>query len=262
MKSFFSLLLTIVFFSLKPYGQEPRPYNEDLYFKVINENEIVPHVDSLKAIVFVRKGPTLANAKQSILNNPQLKEIKLFNPTQDFIDLISELKLDSLTHLFIEDYNRTRLVIPPLSTLEHLSIKSSRLTSLSTEIAFLQKLDILDIDAPELIDWKSEKYFPSLGLIELNAPKLGYFPIEQMPNVSQFSFYCSFSNLPANLCSYKELKCMSFENYKPIDIDKCMKKKIKKGVFSNITVYDKMGGQIILEIESMDRKNFFKNFGN
>jgi hypothetical protein len=41
-----------------------------------------------------------------------------------------------------------------------------------------------------------------------------------------------------------------------------MKKKIKKGVFSNITVYDKMGGQIILEIESKDRKIFFKNFGN
>ena len=249
-------LISIAFFSLNALCQELKPYNDDLYFKVINENEIVLKVDSLKAIIIVFNNLSEGNAKQSIINNPQLKEIKLISPSQDFIQLISGLKMDSLTHLFIEEYNGSKLILPAFSTLEHLTIRSKNLTTLSMENASLNKLDILDIDAPELIDWKSEKYFPNLGLIELKAPKLDYFPIEQMPNIFQFSFYCSFKNWPTNICSYKELTFISFENYKTINIDKCLKKKIKKGVFSNVTIYDKIDGQKMLEVESRDRKKF------
>ena len=255
MKSFL-YLISIAFFSWNALCQELKPYNDDLYFKVINENEMVLKVDSLKAIIIVFNNLSEGNAKQSIINNPQLKEIKLISPSQDFIQLISELKMDSLTHLFIEEYNGSKLILPAFSTLEHLTIQSKNLTTLSMENASLNRLDILDIDAPELIDWKSEKYFPNLGLIELKAPKLDYFPIEQMPNIFQFSYYCSFKNWPTSICSYQELTFISFENYKTINIDKCLKKKIKKGVFSNVTIYDKIDGQKMLEVESRDRKKF------
>lgn len=237
---------------LKPYDLEP--YNKDFNFKLIDDSEVVEKNDSLQAIIIVFKNQEYANARLSINNNPQLKEIKLFASNQDFLEFIAESKLKDLTHVFFERYRDSQLEIPSFPTIEHLTIQSSELVSLNMINSSLNKLDILDIETPKLTDWKTNSTYPELGLINLTAPLLDKFPIEKMPNISQFSYYCSFKELPLNLCEYKELLYISFCNYSPVQVDKCFLKKIKKGVYSDLTIYDKIDGKIISETLSKDRK--------
>ncbi len=252
------LLITLIFsrilFSQELSEHDLKPYNDELNFKIIDENAILEMNDSLEAVIIIFNKPIFKNAELSISNNPQLKEIKLFTASQELLKYISNSKLPRLTHLFFERYQDSVLEVPSFPNIEHLTIQSSELVNLNMEESELDKLDILDIDAPKLKNWRTAKLFPQLGLINLKAPLLEYFPIENMPKISQFSYYCSFKELPLNLCEYKELLYISFCNYTPVHADKCFLKKIKKGVYSDLTIYDKIDGKIVSETLSKDRK--------
>lgn len=249
--------LLILFLSFSVFAisqQEYEPYNDDLKFKIIDDNAILGKETSVKALIIKYTGNSNERIKFSLRNNPQLKEIKLLGSDQEIVNFISELKMTNLTQLLINDYKSENLVIPVFPTLEHLSIRSEKLKSLSMENALLDKLDILSIDTPELTDWKTAKYFPVLGLIDLTAPKLTWFPIENMPAIVQFSYYCSFRELPKNLCTYKELAFISFENYADVKAEACFIEMVKKGNYSNLSVYDKMDGKKLFEVLSKDRE--------
>lgn len=253
-----TLIITLIFsnflFSQELSEYDLKSYNDELNFKVLNENDVLEKNDSIEALIIIFNEPILKNAKLSISNNPQLKEIKLFASCQELLKFISDSKLPRLTHLFFERYEDSILEIPSFPYIEHLTIQSSELISLNMEESELSKLEILDIDAPKLKNWTTAKFFPQLGLIDLIAPLLKDFPIENMPKISQFSYYCSFKELPLNLCEYKELLYISFCNYSPVQADKCFLKKIKKGVYSDLTIYDKINGKIVSETLSKDKK--------
>lgn len=254
----FKILLYFILFSTILNSQELReydlkPYNQDLNFKIIDENDIIEKDDSLEALIIIFKNTFYKNVELSISNNPQLKEIKLFSSSQEMLKFISESKLNKLTHVFFERYEGKTLDVPSFPIIEHLTIQSTELDNLNMINASLDKLDILDIDAPKLTEWSTTNFYPQLGLINLNAPLLENFPIENMPKIVQFSYYCSFKEWPLNLCEYKELSFISFKNYYPLQANKCFKKKIKKSVYSNLTIYDKIDGKVISEILSRDR---------
>lgn len=231
---------------------ELTPYHNTYKYEILTNNRVLPHADSLKALIVVFKDQSLENVERSIKNNPQLLEIMLYNPPASFISLLGGLKLENLTHLLIYDFEGKELTLPPFPTIEFLQIESEKISTLLMEKASLGNLDILSMDCPELVKWQTEKVFPKLGLIDLNAPKLTYFPIESIPAIVQFAFYCSFDQLPLNLCSYKELMFISFTNYKPVEIESCFKKMVKKGVYSDITIYDKIDGKVIKTVLSKD----------
>lgn len=231
---------------------ELTPYNDTYKYEILTNDRVLPHADSLKALIVVFKDQPLENVERSITNNPQLREIMLYNPPASFISWLGGLKLANLTHLLIYDFEGRELTLPPFPTIEFLQIESGKISTLSMEKALLANLDILSIDCPELVNWQTEKVFPKLGLIDLNAPKLTYFPIESIPVIVQFAFYCSLDQLPLNLCSYKELMFISFTNYKPVKIDACFKKMVKKGGYSDITIYDKIDGKVIKTVLSKD----------
>jgi hypothetical protein len=244
------LLFSKFLFSQELSEYDLKPYNDELNFKILDENDVIEKNDSLEALIFVFNNPIYKNAELSISNNPQLKEIKLFASSQELLKFVSDSKLQKLTHLFFERYEGSILEIPFFPNIEHLTIESSELVSLNMVNGELNKLDILDIAAPKLKNWSTTKFFPQLGLINLKAPLLEYFPIENMPKISQFSYYCSFKEIPLNFCNYKDLKFISFNNYSPVIYDKCIEKKIKKGYVANLTIYDKIDGIVLIEILS------------
>lgn len=248
------LILSKILFSQELKEYDLKPYNKELNFKIIDENDVVEKDDSLEALIIVFKNPRYKNAELSISNNLQLKEIKLFGCNQELLKFISESNLQRLTHLFFERYEDSVLAIPPFPIVEHLTIQSSELISLNMVNASLDKLNILDIETPKLKNWSTVQFFPQLELIELNAPLLEHFPLENIPKIFQFSYKCSFKELPLNLCNYMELQHISFSNYIPIQVDKCFKKKIKKAYYSNLTVYNRIDGKVISETLSKDRK--------
>lgn len=250
----FSLIFSMTTYSQKLNESDLKPYNNELNFKILDENDLLEKNESIEAVIFVFNKPMYKNAERSISNNPQLKEIKLFGSSQELLTFISDSKLPKLTHLFFKRYKGSVLEIPPFPILEHLTIQSLLLVSLNMEKGEMNKLDILDINAPKLRKWKSAESIPNLGLIELKAPLLDSFPIVHMPKITQFYYECSFKVLPENLCDYADLSYISFNNYCPVQIDACIKKKIKQGVYSNLTVYDQIHGKILSEVESKDRK--------
>lgn len=230
------------------------PYNDLFKFKLIDENTVVEKDDSLQALIIVFNHQLFENAKRSISNNPQLKEIKIFYGNQEFLEILSNSKLPELTHLFFERFKETVLEVPAFPNIELLTIQSSELVSLNMMNSSLDQLMVLDLQTPELKNWNTAKYFPKLELIDIVAPVLDSFPIESMPNIFQFSYECSFKALPPNICSYSELQHISFNNLVPVQIDKCFEIKVKMAYYSNITVYDRMDGKVIAEILSKDRK--------
>lgn len=229
------------------------PYNNDFKFRIIDENEIVEKNDSLEVLIIIFNKPINKNAEISISNNSQLKEIKLFYSNQDILNFIAESNLPQLTHLFCEKYNDTLLEIPAFPNIQHLRIQSTEVKKMNMTNSQLDKLLILDIQTPQLKNWHSAKYLPQLELIELDAQSLEYFPIENMPKIFQFSYYCSFKELPLNLCEYKDLMHISFSNYFPLKVEKCLQEKLKSSFHSTITIYDKIDGKVISEIFSKDR---------
>ncbi|MGV3611384.1 MAG: hypothetical protein ACO1N0_10570 [Fluviicola sp.] len=250
----FILLVLCLFCGCIAFSQdgELTPYNDTYNYEILTNERVLPHTDSLKALIVVFKDQPEENVAKSITNNLQLQEIMLYNSPASFLPLLAGLKLSNLTHLFIYDFEGKELIIPPFPTIEHLQIESGKISTLSMENASLANLDILSIDCPELVNWKTEKVFSKLGLIDLTAPKLTYFPIESIPVIVQFAYYCSFDQLPLNLCSYKELQFISFTNYKPVEIESCFKKMVKNGVYSDITIYDKIDGKVIKTVLSKD----------
>jgi hypothetical protein len=249
-----SLFLSNLLFSQELSEFDLAPYNDELKFSIVEENEVLEADESIEAIIFVFNKPAFKNAELSIKNNPQVKEIKLFGSNQDFVNFLSAAELPKLSYLFIERYMGIALEIPSFPSVEVFTIQSSQLVNLNMLNAEMEDLAILDIDAPKLENWSAAKSYSELGLINLVAPQLAFFPIENMPSIAQFSYECAFKVMPLNLCSYKEICCISFSNYGPIEVDECFIKMVKKGVYSNITIYDKMDGKIISETLSNDRK--------
>ena len=231
-----------------------KPYNDSLKFKIIDENEVLEKDESLQAVIIVFKHQYFDNVKLSISNNPQLREIKIFVGDQDLLNFLSFQKLPNLTHLFFKQFVHNSLEIPEFTTLKHLTIQSANLETLNMVNAKLDNLMLLEIETPKLKLWKADKYFPKLELIGLNAPNLDFFPIENMPKIFQFSYHCSFKYLPLNLCSYDDLNHISFNNFIDVKLEKCFRKKVKMAYYSNVTVYNKVDGQIITEVVSKDRK--------
>jgi hypothetical protein len=45
---------------------------------------------------------------------------------------------------------------------------------------------------------------------------------------------------------------ISFENYRKIEVSKCLRKKLRDAVYSNISVYDKIDGKLLFELHSSD----------
>ena len=186
-------------------------------------------------------------------NNPQLREVKLMSSSQEILDVFGRVKLDSLFFLVIENYTGTTLNLPVIKSVEFLQIHATELKSLDISKSLLSRLEILEMDAPNLVSWKSETTYPQLALLDIEAPTLHVFPIMQMPKITEFSFSCSFIELPKNVCLYSKLKTIAFENLCPVKVDKCLISMIEKGVYSNLTVYDKPDGKILMDINSLDK---------
>lgn len=246
---FISLLISLTFFS----QEDLSPYNEDFEFEVMDDDEVIPRNDFLQALI-IDAGNSVKNIEISLKNNPQLREVKLMASSQEVLDVFGRVKFDSLFFLVIENYTGTTLNLPVIKSLEFLQIHATELKSLDITKSQLSRLEILEMDAPNLVIWKSETTYPALSLIDLDAPLLTVFPILNMPKINEFSYSCSFKELPKNLCIYKELQMISFENYCPVKVDKCLISMIEKGVYSNLTVYDKPDGKILMDINSKDKE--------
>ena len=245
---FISLLITHAFFS----QENLTPYNEDFEFEVMDEDEVISRNDSLHALI-IDTGNSVKNIEISLKNNPQLREVKLMSSSQEILDIFGRVKLDSLFFLVIENYTGTTLNLPVIKSVEFLQIHATELKSLDISKSLLSRLEILEMDAPNLVSWKSETTYPQLALLDLEAPILHVFPIMQMPKITEFSFSCSFTELPKNVCLYSKLKTIAFENLCPVKVDKCLISMIEKGVYSNLTVYDKPDGKILVDINSLDK---------
>lgn len=226
-------------------------YNDGLKGQVISNQDSIINDSTLEALAVFFKDSSCTQIATILQYNPGIKELHLMNPPPHFFGVLSVLA-PNLSHLSIKEYSSATLVLHPLPRVEILEIKSSVLTILDMTKAELCQLEILDISAEKLSDWNCVSTLPNLGLIELKAPLLNEFPIYSMPNITQFSFYCSLKKLPSNLCAYSELMYISFENYGKIEVSKCLRKKLRDAVYSNISVYDKIEGKLSFELHSSD----------
>ena len=242
-----SILISKTFFS-----QDLTPYNDDFEFEVMDDDEVIPRNDSLHALI-IDAGNSAKNIEISLKNNPQLREVKLMASSQEIVDVFGRVNFDSLFFLLIENYTGTTLDLPVIKSVEFLHLQSTELKSLDITKSQLSRLEILEMDAPNLVSWKSEATYPQLALLDIEAPTLHVFPIMQMPKITEFSFSCSFIELPKNVCLYSKLKTIAFENLCPVKVDKCLISMIEKGVYSNLTVYDKPDGKILVDINSLDK---------
>lgn len=246
------LFLFLLLVSNISFTQDLTPYNEDFEFEVMNEDEVIPRNDSLYALI-IDAGNSVKNIETSLKNNRQLREVKFLASSQEVLDVFGRVKFDSLFFLLIENYTGTTLNLPVIKSLEFLHVYATELKSFDISQSLLSRLEILEIDAPYLVSWKSETTYPALSLIDLDTPRLTVFPILNMPKINEFSYSCSFKEIPKNLCTYKELEMISFENFCPVKVDKCFISMIEKGVYSNLTVYDKQDGKILMDINSKDK---------
>ena len=242
-----SIFITHTFFS-----QDLTPYNDDFDFEVMDDDEVIPRNDSLYALI-IDAGNSVKNIETSLKNNPQLRELKLITSSQEILDVIGRVKLDSLFFLLIENYIGTTLNLPIIKSVEFLQIHATELQLLDMRNSQLFRLENLELEIPSLLTWKSEATYPQLALLDIEAPTLHVFPIMQMPKITEFSFSCSFIELPKNVCLYSKLKTIAFENLCPVKVDKCLISMIEKGVYSNLTVYDKPDGKILMDINSLDK---------
>lgn len=253
MKSIFSILCLI--YASIVLGQERMPYNDSLYFQVITESTRLQKIDSLQALLIDFGSSSTFDFEYTIRNNPQLKEIQLYKPTQAHIDLLSSIPLPQLKYLFIEGYNAPRLHIPAFPIVEHFHLESKVLQQLNMESAAMDSLNILDVETLSLTEWKAAQTYFKLGLINLKAPQLSVLPFQQLPMLFQCSMYCSFNEFPTVLCNSKELTLFSLTNYKVISVPKCLIRQLKKqGYYSDISLYDSMNGELVKAYFSPDRK--------
>lgn len=228
-------------------------YNKEFKYEIINNKGVLKKSDSIQALIVNFDGTKTKKFCKSLKNNPQLKEVQLYNPTQGALDYLSEIISDSLTHLFIVGFD-TNLYLPSFPNLELLSIKADSLITLDMSNSDINSLDILNIESENLSNWKTKTEYKRLGLIDMDTPRLSEFPIKSLPTIMQFSIYCSFNEFPIFLCECVELELISFKNYKVIEVDECFKQKIYNGFYSNLTIKDGKDGPIILEWLSKDRQ--------
>jgi hypothetical protein len=253
MKKVIIIYLLIGFMPTSAKSQNMEPYNHNLPFIRIFENEQLPYMESIKILLVEFKSDTISFFEESLKNNPQIIELQIMNPPQKAINVISENNNKNLTYLFIHTFKDTSLMIPKLPLIKFLSLESQTLEYLSMKGSNLDSLDLLVIKSPLLKEWKTDSILYSLGLIDLIAKKLSNFPIQAMPSIRQFSFDCSFTEIPGYLCNSKDLTHISFHNYKSITINNCFKAKLENCVYSNLTLFDKIDGTVVLEILSKDR---------
>lgn len=244
------LFIFLSFIVLPLKSQKLQPYGHDLPFLNISEKKLLPHIDSLKILLVEFNTNDISSFKKTLINNPQLVEIQMKNPPLKAIQIVSKFKPEGLINLFIHDYKASRLEVPKFSNIKLFQINSDQLESISMLESAFDSLNILGIRCSNLKEWKASSTFPSLSLIDLNAPSLSEFPIKRMPQIYQFSFNCSFNTLPQYLCECIDLTHISFTNNKTIEIDKCFEEKVKKAYYSNLTLYDGKKGTNVLEILS------------
>ncbi len=241
-------LTSFTFFSVK--SQNLKPYNKGIYFLNISETDSVPYIDSLKILLIEFHANNISLFKEAMENNPQIIEVQMKNPPREAIEILSKLNSKNLTYLFIHEYKGLNLEVPKFSNIILFLIESEELQNLSMLNSRFDSLRILAIDVLNLSIWTTDSVFPSLGLIDLKTINLPAFPITVMPKIRQFTFDCSFDEIPKYLCDCKDLTHISFQNYKFIEIDKCFNKKIKTSVYSNITIFESKNGKKVLEILS------------
>lgn len=246
---------TVLLYSNFGWTQEYRPFNQGYHHLVISNLEIINTIDSLQSLIIRFEDGDDNNVEQTLINNPQINELQLYNPPQSFILNLNNLGLNQLEDLLIKEYNDTILVFNKLS-IEVISVRSKMLKEINLKNLDTSSLKLIGIDAKNLVRWEVNDSYPSLGLVDLNAPLLNSFPIINMPVIHQFSFDCSFAEMPKNLCSYSDLKLISLKNNRKIEVSKCIQKKVKNGLFSNVTIKDSIDGKIIHLTESSDRRKF------
>lgn len=249
--------LLLIILAYPVFGQDRTPYNEEFPFKVINGEKTLPKTNGLKALLvdFQNAREDIEHFKQTLINNPDIVEIQLFHANQNVIDLLNKVNLKSLEYLFLNNFDEQTLVIPSFPGLTLLSIESDLLVNLDMKNAQLDKLTLLSILSPQLVNWSCIPTFNILELIDLNAPLLESFPIEKAPKLFQFSFYCYLRELPDLTCNCPDLEQISYENYWPVAVPECMKTKVKNAFYSNITIYNGFNGDLVEEHLSEDRKN-------
>jgi len=248
MNSTFTLVFLFISFNL--FCQDMNPFDEVHNVKAITENDLLSKDDSLKALEINFHGKYFENAIVSIRNNTQLKGIKLYNPTQEFIINLSYEHLDSLSHLIIEKFEGDSLLVPSFSKLNFFEINSDSLVYLNLSNANLIKLTTLNIDTDILVDLKTDTEYPYLDILNLHTPRLKFFLFENTPNLNYLSLKCSLNRFPTNLCNNDNLIGILIWNYGPIKIDNCLKKKIKVGFESSLIVYKDFNETILEEIYS------------
>ncbi len=235
------------------WAQEYRPFNQEYHFKVASNLEVIPTIDSIKTLIIHFENNNDENVEKTLINNTQIKELQLYNPPQSFILSLNTLGLDSLQDFFIEDYKDSTLIFNKLS-IKLIAINSKELRKINIKELDTSALQLIGIEAKNLAVWEANPSYPFLGLIDLRTPQLTVFPIIDMPGIRQFVFDCSFTEMPLNLCSYPELKFISLQNNRKINVSNCLKKKIREGVYSNITILDSIDGKIIYQVHSKDKK--------
>lgn len=243
-----ALILTCC--SLYTFCQNSNPFFEVNLVREVNENDLLAKDDSLKALIININGENYENAINSIINNNQLKGIKVNNPTTEFLSILSNLQPDSLKYLIIENYARDSLILPGFSKLIFFEINSDSLRNLNLSYAKFTKIETLNIDASRLIDLKTETEYPFLDILNLHAPYLIFFPFEKTPKLNYLSLKSSLNEIPTCFCNNDNLIGILIWNYGPIKIDSCLKRKIKFGFESSLIVYKDLNGQILNEIYS------------
>lgn len=246
------VLLLLLLNTTSAFSQQ-EAYNDELKFKIIDNLNVLKASGSIQALIVNFKGSNTKKFCKTLRNNPQLKEVQLYNPTQKALNCLSEISGDSITHLFIVGCDTT-LTIPSFPQLELLSIKADDLITLDMSSANLDSLGLLHIESEKLCNWKSKTAYPKLGLIDLNAPALSEFPIHELQAIRQLSIYCSLNQFPSFLCECAALELISFKNYKVIEVDPCFEQKIFDGFYSNLTIVDGKDGPVILEWLSKDHQ--------
>jgi hypothetical protein len=119
------LLISFLVFQ-SHFSQELEPYNEAFQFEVVEGNEVVVHDDSLQALV-IDAGNSLKAIEASLRNNPQLQEVKFISASQEVLELLGRLPLDSLFFVVVENYTGTTLNFPLVKSIEFLQIHSETL---------------------------------------------------------------------------------------------------------------------------------------
>lgn len=228
------------------------PFN-DYKFISLNHNESINHIDTIEALIYHFSGEECDNFINSINSNPQLKEIQLNNPPERAIQFVlNSDRLIDLNTFFIFGFDNDSLNVSPKMGLKHIWIYSESIKCFQLIGDSLYNLEQLQISMPELTKLKLNEALNKLDYLELIAPKLSFFPINEMQKIGWLTVYCSFSQLPIVFCQLENLQLFTFSNYKEIKLPKCFKKRIKKTHYHNVEIKSSKDGEVIYEKKSKE----------